>query len=49
MIVEEYKLGNTTIRIDDTYFPETEDQKEKIYESFNDTALEILKNVNERK
>ena len=49
MIVEEYKLGNTTIRIDDTYFPETEDQKEKIYESFNDTALEILKNVNGRK
>lgn len=46
MIVEEYKLGNTTIRIDNTYFPKTEEEKEKIYEAFNDTALEILRKVN---
>lgn len=46
MIVEEYKLGNTTIRIDNTYFPKTEEEKEKIYEALNDTALEILRKVN---
>lgn len=42
-IICEYKLGNTTIRIDNTYFPKTKEEKKKIYEAFNDVALEILR------
>lgn len=44
MIVEEYKIGDTTIQIDDTYFPKTEEEKQKIYESFNDIGCRILQN-----
>lgn len=44
MIVKEFKLGNTTIEVDNTYFPETKEENEKAYEQFNKTACEILRN-----
>lgn len=43
MVVKEFKLGNTTIEVDNTYFPETKEENEKVYEQFNKTACEILK------
>ncbi len=43
MIIKEFKLGNTTIEIDDTYFPKTEEEKENIYKEFNRIGCEILK------
>lgn len=43
MIVKEFKLGNTTIEVDNTYFPETKEENERIYEEFNKTACEILR------
>lgn len=42
MIVHEYKLGNTTIQIDDTYFPKTEEERKTVYEEFNRIGCEIL-------
>lgn len=44
MIVKEFKLGNTTIEVDDTYFPKTEEENQKVYEEFNKTGCEILRN-----
>lgn len=44
MVVKEFKLGNTTIEVDDTFFPETKEENERIYEQFNKTACEILRN-----
>lgn len=46
MIVKEFKLGNTTIEVDDTYFPKTKEENERVYEEFNKTACEILRNSN---
>lgn len=46
MIVKEFKLGNTTIEVDNTYFPKTKEENERIYEEFNKTACEILRNTN---
>lgn len=46
MTVKEFKLGNTTIEVDDTYYPKTKEENEKVYEQFNKTACEILKNKN---
>lgn len=43
MIVKEFKLGNTTIEVDNTYFPKTKEENERIYEEFNKTACEILR------
>lgn len=45
MVVKEFKLGNTTIEVDNTYFPETKEENEKVYEQFNKTACEILRNA----
>lgn len=45
MIVKEYKIGDTTIQIDDTYFPKSEEEKQMIYEEFNRIGCEILKEV----
>lgn len=42
MIIEEYKIGNTTIQIDNTYFPKTEEEKQKTYENFNKIGCKIL-------
>ena len=44
MIVQEFKLGNTTIQIDDTYYPQTEEDKNRIYEDFNRIGCEIIYN-----
>lgn len=44
MITQEYKLGNTTIQIDDTYFPKTIEEKNMIYEEFNRIGCKILRN-----
>lgn len=45
MIIEEYKIGNTTIQIDDTYFPKTEEEKQKRYEDFNSIGCKILESI----
>ena len=42
MIVQEYKLGETKIQIDNTFFPKTEEEKEKNYEEFNKIGFKIL-------
>lgn len=44
-IVQEFKIGDTTIQIDDTYFPKTEKEKQERYEEFNRIGCEILKEV----
>lgn len=46
MIVNEYKLGNTTICIDNTYYPKTEEEKQNNYEEFNKIGNEILQQKN---
>lgn len=46
MIVKEFKLGNTTIQVDNTYFPKTKEENDKVYEEVNKTACEILRNSN---
>lgn len=46
MIVKEFKLGNTTIEVDDTFFPKTKEENEKVYEEFNKIGCEILRNSN---
>lgn len=43
MIVKEFKLGNTTIEVDDTYFPKTKEENERVYEEFNKIGCEILR------
>lgn len=44
MTIKEFKLGNTTIEVDNTYFPITKEENEKAYENFNKIALKILRN-----
>lgn len=51
MIVKEFKLGSTTIEVDNTYFPKTEEENKKAYEEFNKVGCEILRKtekINER-
>ena len=40
--IKTYKIGDTTIQIDDTYFPKNEEEKQIVYEEFNKIACEIL-------
>lgn len=42
MVVKKFKLGNTTIEVDDEFYPKTEEEKEQIYEEFNRIGWEIL-------
>ena len=42
MVVKEFKLGNTTIEVDDKFYPKTEEEKEMVYEEFNKIGWEIL-------
>ena len=42
MVVKEFKLGNTTIEVDDEFYPKTEEEKEMVYEEFNKIGWEIL-------
>jgi len=44
MIIKEFKIGNTTIEVDNTYYPKTEEENIKAYEEFNKIGCEILKN-----
>lgn len=46
MIINEYKLGNTTICIDNTYYPKTEEENQNNYEEFNKIGNEILQQKN---
>lgn len=48
MIVKEYKLGDTTIQIDDTYFPKNEEEKQRVYEEFNRIGCEILREAQQK-
>ena len=43
MIVKTFKLGNTTIEVDDEFYPKTEEENELVYEEFNRIGWEILK------
>ncbi len=43
MIVNKFKLGSTEILVDDTYFPKTEEEKQRVYEEFNRICCEILR------
>ena len=47
MVVKEFKLGNTTIEVDDEFYPRTEEEKEEDYEEFNRIGWEILKMCNQ--
>lgn len=42
-IVKIFKLGSTTIEVDDEFYPKTEEEKELIYEEFNRIGWKILK------
>ena len=44
-IIKEFKLGDTTILIDDTYFPKTEEERQQRYEEFNQIGCEILRST----
>lgn len=44
-IVKKFKLGNTTIEVDDTYFPKTKEENERVYEEFNKIGCKILEEV----
>ncbi len=46
MVVKEFKIGSTTIEIDNTYFPKTYEENQKVYEEFNKIGCEILRNSN---
>lgn len=41
-IVKTFKLGDTTIEVDDTYLPKSEEEKQKVYEEFNKIGYQIL-------
>ena len=42
MVVKEFKIGSTTIEVDDEFYPRTEEEREQIYEEFNKIGWEIL-------
>lgn len=48
MTIKEFKIGNTIIEVDDTYFPKTEEQNQRVYEEFNNIGCKILKSTKER-
>lgn len=48
MIIQEYKDGDTIIRIDDTYFPKSEEEREERYRFFNRVGCEILESLMEQ-
>ena len=45
MTIKEFKLGSTTIEVDNTYFPETKEENEKVYKDFNKIGCEILRKL----
>ena len=42
MIVKDFYIGDTHILVDDTYFPKTEEENQKVYEEFNRIGCLIL-------
>lgn len=48
MIIQEYKDGDTTIRIDNMYFPKSEEEREERYRFFNRVGCEILESLMEQ-
>ena len=42
VFVKQFKLGNTLIEVDDTYFPKTKEENNKVYEEFNKIGNRIL-------
>lgn len=42
VIIKSFKLGNTSILVDDTYLPKSEEEKQLVYEEFNKIGCEIL-------
>ncbi len=48
MVVKTFKLGDTTIEVDDTYFPKSEEEKQMVYEEFNRIGNEILREVEQQ-
>lgn len=42
VIIKEFKLGNTTVLVDDTYKAKTEEERQLRYELFNRIGCEIL-------
>ncbi len=49
MVVKTFKLGDTTIEVDDTYFPKNEEERQIVYEGFNKIGCEILREVEQIK
>ena len=43
MVIKTFKLGNTTIEVDDEFYPKTEKENKLVYEEFNRIGWEILK------
>lgn len=46
MIIKTLELGNTSILVDDTYLPKSEEEKQLVYEEFNKVGCEILRSNN---
>lgn len=42
MIIKTFELGNTSILVDDTYLPKSEEEKQLVYEEFNRIGCDIL-------
>ena len=47
-IVKRFKLGDTTIEMDDTYFTKSEEERQMVYEEFNRIGWEILQESEEK-
>ncbi len=43
MVIKTFNLGDTTIEVDNTYFPKSEEERQQIYEEFNRIGCEILR------
>lgn len=43
MIINKFNLGNTVIIVDNTYYPQNEEEKNKRFQEFNKIGNEILK------
>ena len=48
MIIEEYKIGKTTIRVHDDYLPKTQEEHDERVKRFKQVGYEIYVNYLER-
>lgn len=46
MVINEFKLGNTTVKIDNSYITTDEDERRQRCELFNEVGCEIYSNIN---